>query len=122
MYILIPIILLLILILYIRPILILLRNRVQNRRYTQIVDRLLQSSTVDETREVFVEFLYLVTGEHRFKESVHIGDDFLCPITQEIVHSRDSIMLLPCGHKGKYTPMKEWVDRNSICPICRKEF
>jgi len=98
-----------------------LQNRVGDRRYSQLVDRFLNANTLDESREILVDFIYFSTGEGRYKEISYIGETFICPITQDTVSNNNKVLILPCGHKGIYMPMKIWIDKNSTCPVCRRE-
>jgi len=99
-----------------------LKERVSNQRYSYLVDRLLVAldrTDIDETRELLIDFIYFVQGATRYRPISYVGEPFLCPIQREELKTGDQILILPCGHKGKYTDMKRWVDNNPSCPVCR---
>ena len=99
-----------------------LKDKSANQRYSYLVDRLLDAvrkMDIDETRELLVDFIYFVQGTTRYRPIRYVGDAFRCPISHEDLKTGDMILILPCGHKGKYENMKEWVDDNTSCPECR---
>lgn len=100
-----------------------LKEGASHQRYGYLVDRLLdaiEKMDIEETRELLVDFIYFTQGTTRYRPIRYVGDVFTCPISKEELKTGDSLLILPCGHKGKYENMKEWVDSHTTCPECRQ--
>lgn len=100
-----------------------LQENTADQRYSVLIDRLLNAIErvdVEETREILIDFIYFIQGTTRYRPVQYVGDTYQCPISQDDIRTGDSILILPCGHSGKYEQMKEWVDSHTLCPICRQ--
>lgn len=42
-----------------------------------------------------------------------------CPISLEDFKDGESILELPCGHYFCEDKIKEWLNKNTTCPVCR---
>lgn len=105
-----------------KDILLFLEEKVSNERYSSLIHRLLsafQRSDIDETRELLIDIIYFIQGTTRYRPIRYVGDTFVCPMTRDNVSTGDIVLILPCGHMGKYTEMKQWIDTNTACPICK---
>lgn len=105
-----------------RDILLWLKLSVGNDHYANLIDRLLHAMDTrsqEDTQELLVDFISFAQGTSRYRPTRYIGNDFKCPISHDTIHNGDMIMVLPCGHSGRYNSFKSWIDTNNTCPICR---
>lgn len=108
---------------YVRSFFEYMKEKVDLPRYSSLLDRLItaiENVDPEETREIFIDIIYFIQGTTRYRPLKHVGDMFECPISKEEIRTGDLVLILPCGHKGKYQSMKEWVDTSPVCPICRQ--
>ena len=56
-----------------------------------------------------------------YNENSSSGDDNTCTICQDEFKNGDEIRTLPCFHKFHKDCIDKWLDRSSVCPICKKD-
>lgn len=107
-----------------RMALIWLRDRIEDPSYTHMVNRYLAflGDPFDENqaKEIMMESISYATGANRMPRITHIGETAICPISLEEIHSGQTVMVLPCGHRGLYIHMSEWIQKHHTCPTCRQ--
>lgn len=105
-----------------RDILLFLMDNIDDDRYKTLVHRLLHvidNGNEDGVYELLVDTIYGIRGVPSYRGIRYVGDDITCPISMDTISTGTSVLVLPCGHIGKYDAMREWLCINNICPICR---
>ncbi|XP_055960707.1 RING-H2 finger protein ATL34-like [Mercurialis annua] len=57
------------------------------------------------------------------KKKVSTGeeDDDVCPICLEELEDEDECVVLPCSHMFHELCLQHWLNKNTLCPICRAD-
>lgn len=102
-----------------------LRDSVDDPEYTRIINKYLAflDDPYDEiqAKEILMESVGYAVGISTMPRIKHIGDPITCPVSLEDIRSGDDVMVLPCGHKGRYDTMKQWIVKHHTCPVCRND-
>lgn len=79
----------------------------------------------EDTQETYeVEWRRMDSEEINMLTTINCNEEMTkesCSICLDDYVMEDKITVLPCGHKYHYNCISNWLKRNAVCPLCKRE-